>query len=109
MSSSTKKLVQISAILLTLTTTPKPLAASNLSALNNINIAQSVNSNTVYSLPESLPSGTKIRLYGSNSMTVINRSLKQRYEKKTARRADARYMGNVPEPPCEGEFPMTWQ
>ncbi|NER03082.1 MAG: hypothetical protein F6K17_10840, partial [Okeania sp. SIO3C4] len=82
MSSSTKKLFQISAILLTLTTTPKPLAASNLSFLNNITIAQSVNSNTVYSLPESLPSGTKIRLYGSNSMTVINRSLKQRYEEK---------------------------
>ena len=80
MSSSTKKLVQISAVLLTLITTPKPLAASSLSFLNNITIAQSVNSNTVYSLPESLPSGTKIRLYGSNSMTVINRSLKQRYE-----------------------------
>ncbi|NEO53018.1 MAG: DUF4912 domain-containing protein [Okeania sp. SIO3B5] len=82
MSSSTQKLVQISAILLTLTTTAKPLAASSLSFSNNITVAQSVNSNTVYSLPESLPSGTKIRLHGSNSMTVINRSLKQRYEEK---------------------------
>ncbi|NEP87758.1 MAG: DUF4912 domain-containing protein, partial [Okeania sp. SIO2C2] len=79
MSSSSKKLFQISVVLLTLTATPKPLAATNIS---NTILAQSVNSNTVYSLPESLPSGTKIRLHGSNSMTVINRSLKQRYEEK---------------------------
>ncbi|NEQ74668.1 MAG: hypothetical protein F6K23_17440, partial [Okeania sp. SIO2C9] len=83
MSSSSKNLFQISLVLLTLTATPKPLAAAtNISFLSNTILAESVNSDNTYQLPESLPSGTKIRLHGSNSMTVINRSLKQRYEEK---------------------------
>ncbi|MDY7003935.1 MAG: substrate-binding domain-containing protein, partial [Cyanobacteriota bacterium] len=83
MSSSSKNLFQISVVLLTLTATPKSLAAAtNISFLSNTILAESVNSDTTYQIPESLPSGTKIRLYGSNSMTVINRLLKQRYEEK---------------------------
>ncbi|MGD1715744.1 extracellular solute-binding protein, partial [Dapis sp. BLCC M172] len=82
MSSSSQKLFQISVVLLTLTATPKPLEAANLSFLSNTVLAQSVNSDTTYPLPESLPSGTKITLSGSSSMTVINQALKQRYEQK---------------------------
>ena len=82
MSSSSKELVQILVVLLTLTATPKPLAASNLSFLSNTILAQSVNSDTTYPLPESLPSGTKIKLSSSSSMVVINQALKQRYEEK---------------------------
>ena len=82
MSSSSKELVQILVVLLTLTATPKPLAASNLSFLSNTILAQSVNSDTTYPLPQSLPSGTKIKLSSSSSMVVINQALKQRYEEK---------------------------
>ena len=82
MSSSSKELVQILVVLLTLTATPKPLAASNLSFLSNTILAQSVNSDTTYPLPESLPSGTEIKLSSSSSMVVINQALKQRYEEK---------------------------
>ncbi|MGK7923274.1 MAG: DUF4912 domain-containing protein [Trichodesmium sp.] len=82
MSSYRKKLLKFSVVLLTLTATPKPLAAYNLSSLSNVTIAQSVNTNTTYPLPESLPSGTKIRLSGSSSMAVINEALKQRYQEK---------------------------
>ncbi|MGD1702210.1 substrate-binding domain-containing protein, partial [Dapis sp. BLCC M229] len=82
MSSSSKKLFQISVVLLTLTATPKPLAAANLSFLSNTILAQSVNSDTTYPLPESLPSGTNIRLSSSSSMVVTNQALIQRYEEK---------------------------
>ncbi|NEQ37902.1 MAG: DUF4912 domain-containing protein, partial [Okeania sp. SIO3I5] len=82
MSSSSKKLVQILVVLLTLTAAPKPLAATNLSFLSNTILAQSVNSDTTYPVPESLPSGTKIRLSTSSSMVVTNQALIQRYGEK---------------------------
>ena len=82
MYSFSKKIIQVPVVLLTLIATPKSLAANNLFFSSNTILAQSVNSDITYPLPKSLPSGTKIRLFSSSSMVVINQALKQRYEEK---------------------------
>ena len=68
--------------MINLIATPKSLEANNLFFSSNTILAQSVNSDITYPLPKSLPSGTKIRLFSSSSMVVINQALKQRYEEK---------------------------
>lgn len=46
------------------------------------NLAQLPNPLPTFALPGSLPADTTIKLDGSNSMTVINEALKQRFEEK---------------------------
>ena len=77
-----KKSVQLLVVLLTLIATPRQLTANNLSFLSNTILNQSINSDTTYSAPKSLPSGRKIKLFSSSSMIVINQVLKQVYEEK---------------------------
>ncbi len=73
MSRSQKTFVPIWALLLALCPTPKLLANSLSSVL-----AQSPS----FTLPESLPKGTTVRVNGSSSMIKVNEVLKQRYEEK---------------------------
>ncbi|MDE5069953.1 MAG: DUF4912 domain-containing protein [Trichodesmium sp. St4_bin8_1] len=77
-----KKSVQLLVVLLTLIATPRQLTANNFSFLSNTILNQSINSDTTYSAPKSLPSGRKIKLFSSSSMIVINQVLKQVYEEK---------------------------
>jgi ABC-type phosphate transport system substrate-binding protein len=43
-------------------------------------VAQTSGDPTVFPLPEAVPSGTTVRIDGSSSMTVLNETLKQRFE-----------------------------
>ncbi|WP_202895616.1 DUF4912 domain-containing protein [Iningainema tapete] len=76
---SRKKFVQILVVVLALTATPKLLSLS--STLLEPVFAQS-NSPSPIPLPQSLPSGTTVKVDGSSSMRVINEALKKRFEEK---------------------------
>ncbi len=49
---------------------------------NKLLLAQSPASDPSFALPSSLPSGTRVKLDGSSSMTVINEALKRRFQEK---------------------------
>ena len=65
------------AVLLALVIAPAPLAISLSAAAA---LAQTSNPNVTFPLPESAPSGMKIRINGSSSMVFINQALAQRFE-----------------------------
>lgn len=69
------------AFLLTLATTQKFQFHSINASLIQTAIAQS-NPSTSFSLPQTVPQGTKLNINGSSSMETINEALKQSFEKQ---------------------------
>jgi len=79
---SKKTFVQIAVVVLGLTATPK-LVTSFPSTLLAPVVAQNSPS-PAFPLPQSLPSGTTVKVDGSSSMRVINEALRKRFEEKFA-------------------------
>jgi ABC-type phosphate transport system substrate-binding protein len=79
--SSRKTFAQIAVVVLGLIATPKFMASLPSILLAPV-VAQSNSPSPSFPLPNSLPSGTTVKVDGSSSMRVINEALRKRFEQK---------------------------